>query len=48
MKQYFEIQDEIDNLNSQLAQYRLNTQNIGKAPIEEVRKWYGAIDVLET
>lgn len=47
-KQYFEIQDEIDNLNSQLAQYRLNTQNISKAPIEEVRKWYGAIDVLET
>ena len=25
MKHYFEIQDEIDNLNSQLAQWRLNT-----------------------
>lgn len=48
MKHYFEIQDEIDNLDSQLAQWRLNTQNVGKTPIEKMREAYGAIDVLET
>lgn len=47
-KHYFEIQDEIENLDSQLAQWRLNTQNVGKAPIEEMRKAYGVIDQLET
>lgn len=47
-KHYFEIQDEIQNLDSQLAQWRLNTQNLGKAPIEKMREAYGAIEVLET
>ena len=47
-KHYFEIQDEIQNLDSQLAQWRLNTQNLGKAPIEKIREAYGAIEVLET
>jgi hypothetical protein len=31
-----------------LAQWRLNTQNLGNAPIEKMREAYGAIEVLET
>lgn len=48
VKSYWDIEDEIKNIDSQLAQWRLNTQNVGKMPISKAREAYGAIEVLET
>lgn len=48
VKSYWDIEDEIKNIDSQLAQWRLNTQNIGKMPIEKAKEAYGAIEILET
>ena len=46
--EYWNIEDEIKNLDSQLNQWRLNTQNVGKAPVEKMQEAYGAIQILET
>ncbi len=48
VKTYWDIEDEIKNLDSQIAQQRLNTQNLGKAPTSKMREAYGIIDLLQT
>lgn len=48
VKTYWDIEDEIKNLDSQIAQQRLNTQNLGNAPTSKMKEAYGIIDLLQT
>jgi hypothetical protein len=44
---YLDVQEKIENIDSQLKQLRLDTQNINKMPADQIKNVYGAIDMLE-